>query len=93
MAICKKKGSNLFAVAFGKGTAAGIAAAALATHASSTTAVDAVASSRLAPLGKLPPPLMVGVESDFHKLNSKVFSVMRVNTLAPEASHEKTQFI
>jgi hypothetical protein len=41
---------------------------------------------RLAPLGELPAPAMVGVESDFNKLNAKVFSVMRVNTLAPEGT-------
>ena len=85
MAICKN--GDLFAVAFGdKGTAVTLAATTLTTYGASHDAVDAVASQRLAPLGKLPSPSMIGAESDFHKLNSKVFSVMRVNTLAPEGT-------
>lgn len=87
MAICKD--GSLFAVAFDAGSpsaAATLASLALKSSAATTTSVDAVASARLAPLGALPPPSMAGVESDFSKLNSKVFSVMRVNTLAPEGT-------
>ena len=95
MAICKGANST-FAVAFAEGGGvAALAAAALAAH-PTTSAIDAVATARLAPLGKLPAPAMAtrgNSSTDLAKLSSKVFSVMRVNTLAPEgdcATHWST---
>lgn len=73
-----------------------LAAAALKQHGGSRAAVDAVATSRLASLASLPAPKMsprLNASLDFSMLNAKVYSVMRVNTLAPEgdcATHWST---
>ena len=86
MALCRSINGDksVFAVAFGPGgTGAQVASA--ATKGLTRAAVDAVAIARLAPLSKLPPPaLQTSTQLDLTKLNQKVFSVMRVNTLAPE---------
>jgi hypothetical protein len=88
MAICHAAAdATVFAVAFAQdGSAASVAHAAATTL--DTVAVDAVASARLAPLGKLPAPTMVAegasTKLDLGRINAKVFSVMRVNTLSPE---------
>jgi hypothetical protein len=84
MAICHSSDKSAFAVAFGPDGAA-MKAASAAAKGLTRAAVDAVATARLAPLSKIPPPaLQTSTQLDFAKLNQKVFSVMRVNTLAPE---------
>ena len=85
MAICHSSSDkSVFAVAFGPGGAAAKAAS-VAANGLTRAGVDAVATARLAPLAKLPvPALNTSTQLDFEKLNQKVFSVMRVNTLAPE---------
>ena len=74
MAICKGANST-FAVAFDEGGGVvALAAMALAAH-PTTAAIDAVATARLAPLGKLPAPAMAtrgSSSTDFAKLSSKV---------------------
>ena len=91
MAICKGA-NNIFAVAFEEGGgAAALAAVALADH-PTTSSIDEVATARLAPLASLPAPKMKPARNtslnfaDFSTLNAKVFSVMRVNTLASNSS-------
>eukprot|EP01052_Picozoa_sp_SAG31_P024694 SAG31_NODE_2118_length_6410_cov_3.846142_3_plen_175_part_00 len=86
MALCRSTSDDksVFAVAFGPG-GTGAQVASTAAKALTRSAVDAVATARLAPLSKLPAPaLQASPQLDLAKLNRKVFSVMRVNTLAPE---------
>ena len=54
-------------------------------------AVDAVASARLAPLGALPAPAMSSAAHDLARTAAKMFSIMRVNTLAPEGVLNNSQ--
>ena len=86
MTICHGT-SGVFAVAYGEGTSGVTASAALKKYAT-PDAVDTVASARLQPLGKLPPPKMLTANSslDYALLSAKAYSVMRVNTLAPEGT-------
>jgi hypothetical protein len=84
MALCRGE-DNVFAVAYGDSNATDIAAAALRSH-SSRLMVDAVASTRLTALTRLPPPKMSSNCSDLARLSAKMFSVMRVNTLSPEGT-------
>lgn len=84
MVLCKGS-NNVFAVAYSVGNATQIAVAALKAH-TSRIDVDAVASKRLAPLAKIPSPAMSSNHTDLGRLNAKVFSVMRVNTLAAEGT-------
>ena len=85
MAICHSlNNKSVFAVAFGSDGAA-LKAASVAVKSLTRADVDAVAAARLAPLSKLPSPaLQASTQYDFEMLNKKTFSVMRVNTLAPE---------
>ena len=86
MALCRSSDKSTFAVAYGPDGAAMKAASAAAKDLT-RAAVDAVATARLAPLSKLPSPAMhISTQLDLAKLNQKVFSVMRVNTLAPEGT-------
>jgi hypothetical protein len=92
MSLCKDSAAaaaGTFALAYGAGAEARAAAAVAAGL--TRAAVDAVASARLAPLGALPAPAMSSAAHDLARTAAKMFSIMRVNTLAPEGVLNNSQ--